>query len=112
MAKEYRTITEIAGPLIFVEKTEPVGYNELVGVPGEDVALFTGRGVSGDGGRLPDGARGKAPRGPGAVVGALRREGQPPGARRGVVHRLRAEGGLQAGGRFPPPAGRPRGERV
>src|SRR3972149_5533873 len=32
MAKEYRTITEIAGPLIFVEKTEPVAYNELVEV--------------------------------------------------------------------------------
>src|SRR5438552_13729134 len=32
MAKEYRTITEIAGPLIFVEKTDPVGYNELVEV--------------------------------------------------------------------------------
>ena len=32
MVKEYRTITEIAGPLIFVEKTEPVGYNELVEV--------------------------------------------------------------------------------
>ena len=32
MAKEYRTITDIAGPLIFVEKTEPVGYNELVEV--------------------------------------------------------------------------------
>jgi V/A-type H+-transporting ATPase subunit B len=30
MAKEYRTIREIAGPLIFVEKTESVGYNELV----------------------------------------------------------------------------------
>jgi V/A-type H+-transporting ATPase subunit B len=27
--KEYRTITQIAGPLVFVEKTEPVGYNEL-----------------------------------------------------------------------------------
>lgn len=32
MAKEYRTITEVAGPLIFVEKTEPVGYAELVEV--------------------------------------------------------------------------------
>ncbi len=32
MGKEYRTITEIAGPLIFVEKTEMVGYNELVEV--------------------------------------------------------------------------------
>ena len=28
--KEYKTINEISGPLIFVEKTEPVGYNELV----------------------------------------------------------------------------------
>lgn len=32
MAKEYRTIREIAGPLIFVEKTEWVGFNELVEV--------------------------------------------------------------------------------
>jgi V/A-type H+-transporting ATPase subunit B len=30
--KEYRTITQIAGPLIFVEKTEPVGYQELVNI--------------------------------------------------------------------------------
>lgn len=28
--KEYKTITKIAGPLVFVEKTEPVGYGELV----------------------------------------------------------------------------------
>src|SRR3989338_6997326 len=28
--KEYKTITRIAGPLIFVEKTEPVGYGNLV----------------------------------------------------------------------------------
>src|SRR2546428_9720924 len=32
MAREYRTITQIAGPLLFVEKTEFVGYNELVEV--------------------------------------------------------------------------------
>lgn len=32
MSKEYRTITEIAGPLVFVEKTEWVGYGELVEV--------------------------------------------------------------------------------
>ena len=32
MPKEYRTITEIRGPLIFVEKTEWVGYGELVEV--------------------------------------------------------------------------------
>lgn len=30
MTKEYKTIVDIAGPLIFIEKTEPVGYNELV----------------------------------------------------------------------------------
>jgi V/A-type H+-transporting ATPase subunit B len=32
MVKEYRTITEVSGPLIFVEKTEWVGYGELVEV--------------------------------------------------------------------------------
>ena len=32
MVKEYKTITQIAGPLVFVEKTEPVGYNEIVNV--------------------------------------------------------------------------------
>jgi V/A-type H+-transporting ATPase subunit B len=30
--KEYKTITQVAGPLIFVEKTEPVGYGELVNI--------------------------------------------------------------------------------
>ncbi|GAF95876.1 unnamed protein product, partial [marine sediment metagenome] len=28
--KEYKTITRIAGPLVFVEKTEPIGYADLV----------------------------------------------------------------------------------
>jgi len=28
-SKEYRTISQIAGPLVFVEKTEPVGFNEI-----------------------------------------------------------------------------------
>ncbi|MEK6837882.1 MAG: V-type ATP synthase subunit B, partial [Nanoarchaeota archaeon] len=28
--KEYKTINRVAGPLIFVEKTEPIGYGELV----------------------------------------------------------------------------------
>jgi hypothetical protein len=26
---KYKTITQIAGPLVFVEKTEPVGYKEI-----------------------------------------------------------------------------------
>jgi V/A-type H+-transporting ATPase subunit B len=30
MTKEYKTINEIKGPLLFVEKTEPVGFSELV----------------------------------------------------------------------------------
>ncbi|WP_462271857.1 ATP synthase subunit B [Methanohalophilus sp.] len=32
MTKEYKTIVDIAGPLIFLEKTESVGYGELVQV--------------------------------------------------------------------------------
>jgi len=32
MSKEYRTISDIAGPLVFVEKTEPVGYGEIVSI--------------------------------------------------------------------------------
>ena len=28
--KEYKTITKIAGPLVFVEKTEPISYNDMV----------------------------------------------------------------------------------
>ncbi len=35
--KEYRTINKIAGPLVFVEKTEPIGYQELV-----NIVLFDG----------------------------------------------------------------------
>lgn len=37
--KEYKTITKIAGPLIFVEKTEPIGYSDLVRItmPNGDV---------------------------------------------------------------------------
>ncbi len=43
MVKEYKTITEIAGPLIFVEKTEPVGYNELVEIRLTDGARRRGQ---------------------------------------------------------------------
>ncbi|MCL2786043.1 MAG: V-type ATP synthase subunit B [Methanomassiliicoccaceae archaeon] len=32
VSKEYKTITEIAGPLVFVKKTEPISYQELVSV--------------------------------------------------------------------------------
>jgi V/A-type H+/Na+-transporting ATPase subunit B len=32
MSKEYKTIRDIAGPLVFVEKTEPVAYGEIVSI--------------------------------------------------------------------------------
>lgn len=32
VTKEYKTISQIAGPLIFVKNTEPVGYQEMVSV--------------------------------------------------------------------------------
>jgi V/A-type H+-transporting ATPase subunit B len=41
--KEYRTITRIAGPLLFVEKTEPVGYGELVNIILADGSLKRGQ---------------------------------------------------------------------
>jgi len=41
--KEYRTITQIAGPLIFVEKTEPVGYGELVNIITADGTIKRGQ---------------------------------------------------------------------
>ena len=28
--KEYKTITQVAGPLVYVEKTEPIGYADIV----------------------------------------------------------------------------------
>lgn len=39
MAKEYKTIARIAGPLVFVEKTEEVGYKDMVKItmPNGDV---------------------------------------------------------------------------
>ena len=41
--KEYRTITKIAGPLVFVEKTEPIGYQELVNVVLSDGTIKRGQ---------------------------------------------------------------------
>jgi len=43
ISKEYRTITEIAGPLVFVEKTEPVGYQELATVKLPDGTVKRGQ---------------------------------------------------------------------
>ena len=41
--KEYRTVTQIAGPLVFVEKTEPVGYEELVNIVQADGTVKRGQ---------------------------------------------------------------------
>ncbi|WP_292367159.1 MULTISPECIES: ATP synthase subunit B [unclassified Methanoculleus] len=41
--KEYRTISQIAGPLVFVEKTEPVGYSELVNIVTADGTIKRGQ---------------------------------------------------------------------
>jgi len=43
MTKEYKTISEIKGPLLFVEKTEPVGYNELVEIRTETGEMKRGQ---------------------------------------------------------------------
>jgi len=41
--KEYKTISEIAGPLVFVKKTEPVSYNELVSIQLSDGSVKRGQ---------------------------------------------------------------------
>jgi V/A-type H+-transporting ATPase subunit B len=41
--KEYRTIDRIAGPLLFVQKTEPIGYGELVNITLSDGSTKRGQ---------------------------------------------------------------------
>ena len=41
--KEYKTINRIAGPLVFVEKTEPVGYGEIVTLRLSDGSIKNGQ---------------------------------------------------------------------
>ncbi|MFH1132878.1 MAG: V-type ATP synthase subunit B [Nanoarchaeota archaeon] len=41
--KEYSTITRIAGPLVFVEKTDPIGYSELVRIKLPDGSIKNGQ---------------------------------------------------------------------
>ena len=43
MTKEYKTINEIKGPLLFVEKTEPIGFNELVEIRTEKGEMKRGQ---------------------------------------------------------------------
>ncbi len=41
--KEYKTISRVAGPLIFVEKTEPIGYSDLVKIALPDGTIKNGQ---------------------------------------------------------------------
>ncbi len=41
--KEYKTISRVAGPLVFVEKTEPVGYSDLVQLKLPDGSMKNGQ---------------------------------------------------------------------
>ncbi|MBN2367380.1 V-type ATP synthase subunit B [Candidatus Woesearchaeota archaeon] len=43
MLNEYKTIKRIAGPLVFVEKTHPVGYGELVSMKLSDGTVKNGQ---------------------------------------------------------------------
>lgn len=43
MTIEYKTIKNIAGPLVFVEKTEPIGYGTLVKIKLSDGTIKTGQ---------------------------------------------------------------------
>src|SRR3990167_4232394 len=43
MQKEYRKIKRIAGPLVFVEKTEPIGYADLVKIALPDGSIKNGQ---------------------------------------------------------------------
>src|SRR4030042_5570008 len=43
MAKEYHTINQIAGPLVFVEKTEPIAYGELGAIALPDGSVKRGQ---------------------------------------------------------------------
>ncbi len=41
--KEYKTITRVAGPLIFVQKTEPIGYADIVKIALPDGTVKNGQ---------------------------------------------------------------------
>ena len=43
VSKEYKTISEIAGPLVFVKKTEPIAYQEMVSVKLSDGSVKRGQ---------------------------------------------------------------------
>ncbi len=42
ITKEYKTISQISGPLVFVKKTDPVGYKEMVNIRLSDGSMRRG----------------------------------------------------------------------
>ena len=43
ITKEYKTISQIAGPLVYVKNTDPVGYKEMVNVRLSDGSIRRGQ---------------------------------------------------------------------
>ena len=43
ITKEYKTISQIAGPLVYVKNTDPVGYKEMVNVRLSDGSIRSGQ---------------------------------------------------------------------
>ena len=43
ITKEYKTISQIAGPLVYVKNTEPVGYKEMVSIRMSDGTMRRGQ---------------------------------------------------------------------
>ena len=43
ISKEYKTISQIAGPLVYVKNTEPVGYKEMVNIRLSDGTMRRGQ---------------------------------------------------------------------
>ena len=41
--KEYRTITDVKGPLVFLNKTEPVAFGEIVELRMNDGSIKNGQ---------------------------------------------------------------------
>ena len=41
--KEYRTITDVKGPLVFLNKTEPVAFGEIVTIRLADGSIKNGQ---------------------------------------------------------------------
>ena len=39
VTKEYRTLSRIAGPLLFIDRTQEIAFNEIVEITGPDCSI-------------------------------------------------------------------------